>query len=174
MKRFILLMATLMGISSVASAQFYDETLLFIEVGKTVENSGSIIYIHFDDDGNMYKESLSKSTARSKYKDGTLDEYGVNKKHKITRDYSISSSKYYVYSGARYVSGGWGVIAYSGMAPIYGETTKRSGNNYFGISSDEMVTWSTTSESNEAKNKKYYKAISASDLIPKEVEYDFL
>ena len=108
-----------MGISSVASAQFYDETLLFIEVGKTVENSGSIIYVHFDDDGNMYKESLSKSTARSKYKDGTLDEYGVNKKHKITRDRSISSSKYYVYSGERYVSGGWGVVAYGPIAPIY-------------------------------------------------------
>lgn len=174
MNRIILLLAVLCGICNIASAQYYNETFLFIEVGKTIENSSSIIYIHFDDDGNMYRESLSKSTARSKYKDGTLDEYGVNKKHKITRDRSITSSKYHVYSGDRYVNGGWGVITYGPAGPIYGQTTKRSGKNYFGISRSEMVTWNTTSESNEAKNKKYYKAISASDLIPKEVEYDFL
>lgn len=174
MKRFILFLVALMGISSGASAQFYDATLLFIEVGKTIENSSSIIYVHFDDDGNMYKESLSKSTARSKYKDGTLEEYGVNKRHDIKRDRSISSSKYYVYSCARHVNTGYGIIAYNFGMPVWGNTTRRDGNNYFGISRSEMVIWNTTSESNEAKNKKFYKAILASDLVPKEVNYDFL
>lgn len=169
MKRIILLLAVICGISNIASAQYYNDTFLFIEVGKTIENSSSIIYIHFDDDGNMYKNSMSKSTARSKYKDGILEEYGVNKKHDITRDYSISSSKYNVFSKTRMVADkyewlGWG----------YGWSYKRNGTEYYGISRSEMVTWNTTNESNEAKNKKYYKAISPSDLIPKEVEYDFL
>lgn len=175
MKRIILLLAVICGISNIASAQYYNDTFLFIEVGKTIENSSNIIYVHFDDDGNMYCSSMSKSDARSKYKKDILDEYGVNKKHKITRDRSISSSKYYVYREDRYVSGGYGVVSYGyGGIPQYGWTSQRNGNKYYGINRDEMVMWNTTSESNEAKNKKYYKAISASDLIPKEVEYDFL
>ena len=49
------------------------------------------------------------------------------------------------------------------------ETYKKA----LGTPSDTEI-WYTTNDSNEAKNKKYYKAIDPSDLIPKEVDYDFL
>ena len=54
MKRFILLMAILTGTSSVASAQFYDSHnfYLYIEVGKTLDNSSSVYYVHFNGDGD--------------------------------------------------------------------------------------------------------------------------
>lgn len=174
MKRIILLTALFMGFNLISSAQFYNQTLLFIEVGQTIESSSSIVYVHFNDDGKMYKTTMSKSTARTKYKDGVLEEYGVNVKHSIKRDYTINSSKYSVYSEPRIISNGWGITHYWYGIPQYGETSSRSGSHYYGVSRTEMVTWYTTSESNEAKNKKYYKAISASDLIPKEVQYDFL
>lgn len=176
MKKILFTLLLICGISTTANAQFYDEILLFIEVGKTIEDSSTIIYLHFDDDGNMYKYSMSKSTARDKYKKGVLEEYGINQKHNIQRDYSIREGKYNgVYSKPRYVSGGWGVTGYDFMGyPQYGNTTVRSGKEYYAISYDKMVIWNTTNDSNEAKNKKYYKAIVPSDLVPKEVDYDFL
>ena len=175
MKKILFTLLLICGISTTANAQFYDEILLFIEVGQTVEDTSSIIYMHFDDDGNMYESSMYKSTARVKYKEGVLEEYGVNQTHDIKRDRSISTGKYDgVYSAPRYVSGGWGVIGYFMGFPQYGDTTVRSGNKYYAVSDDEMVTWNTTNDSNEAKNKTYYKAIDPSDLVPKEVDYDFL
>lgn len=175
MKKIILALLFICGFTTTSNAQFYDEILLFIEVGKTIEDSSSIIYLHFDDDGNMYEYSMNKSTARDKYKKGVLEEYGINQKHNIKRDSSVSTGKYYgVYSQPRYVSGGWGVTGYVMGYPQYGNTTARNGNKYYAVSYDEMVIWNTTNDSNEAKNKKYYKAIDPSDLIPKEVDYDFL
>ena len=175
MKQLLFIIIFVCSFTTAANAQFYNEILLFIEVGKTVEDTSSIIYMHFDDDGNMYKSSMNKSTARDKYKKGVLEEYGINQKHNIKRDRSVSTGKYDgVYSKPRYVSGGWGVTGYFMGYPQYGETTVRSGNEYYAVSDDEMVTWSTTNDSNEAKNKKYYKAIDPSDLVPKEVDYDFL
>lgn len=175
MKKILFTLLLICGISTTANAQFYDEILLFIEVGKTIEDSSSIIYLHFDDDGNMYEYSMNKAIARDKYKKGVLEEYGINYKHDIKRDRSVSTGKYDgVYSKPRYVSGGWGVVDYIMGYPLYGDTTARSGNIYYAISYDEMVIWNTTNDSNEAKNKKYYKAIDPSDLVPKEVDYDFL
>ena len=175
MKKILYTLLLICGISTTANAQFYNEILLFIEVGKTIEDSSTIIYLHFDSDGNMYKYSMGKSTARDKYKKGVLKEYGINQKHNIKRDRSVSTGKYDgVYSKPRYVSGGWGVTGYFMGYPQYGNTTVRSGNEYYAVSDDEMVTWSTTNDSNEAKYKKYYKAIDPSDLVPKEVDYDFL
>ena len=174
MKKILFTLLLICGISTTANAQFYDEILLFIEVGKTIEDSSDIIYLHFDDDGNMYKNSISKSTARDKYKKGVLEEYGINQIHNIKRDRSISTGKYDgVYSEPRKV-GEWGVTSYFMGYPQYGYTSVRSGNFYYAISDDEMVIWSTTNDSNEAKDKKYYKAIDPSDLVPKEVDYDFL
>ena len=158
-----------------ANAQFYNEMLLFIEVGKTIENSSSIVYIHFDENGHMYHTNMNKNEARNKYKKGILKEHGVNQKHYYTRDYSISTTKYRgVYSKDRYVNTGWGIIGYYGNIPQWGNTSAKSGKNYYGISRDQMVFWYTTNESNEAKSKKFYKAIKPEDLIPKEVEHDFL
>ena len=174
MKRIILFTALFMGFNLISSAQFYNQTLLFIEVGQTIESSYSIVYVHFDDEGKMFETNMDKSTARDKYKDGVLEEYGVNLNHRIERDHTINSSKYYVYSEPRTVSSGWGMTGIMYGIPQYGETYTRSGSWYYAVSRNEMVTWNTTSESNEAKNKKHYKAISASDLIPKEVQYDFL
>lgn len=174
MKRIILLTALFMGFNLMSSAQFYNQTLLFIEVGQTIESSYSIVYVHFNDDGKMFTTDMDKSSARAKYKDGVLEEYGVNLNHSIERDHTINSSKYYVYSKARTVSSGWGLTGSWYGIPQYGETYTRSGSHYYAVSRNEMITWNTTSESNEAQNKKYYKAISASDLIPKEVQYDFL
>ena len=166
MKKILFTLLLICGFSTTTNAQFYDEILLFIEVGKTIDDSSRIIYLHFDDDGNMYESSMSKSTVRDKYKQGVLEEYGVNQKHNITRDRSINSSRYSgIYSCKRKVP------VYGG---IYGYGFYEDGKRYFGISNDEMVMWNTTNNSNEAQNKKYYKAIDPSDLVPKEVEYDFL
>ena len=106
MKKILFILLLVCGFTTTANAQFRNKILLFIEVGKTIEDSSNIIYLHFDNDGNMYKTSMSKSTARDKQKKRVLEEYGVNQKHTIKRDYSVSTGKYSgVYSCPRYVDG---------------------------------------------------------------------
>ena len=178
MKRFILLLATLMGISSVASAQFYDSYnfYLYIEVGKTLDNSSSVYYVHFNGDGDLYCSSVSKSELRRLYNNGIIDEYAINKKHSLEYSSATSTSRYEVYKGRRYTQRTMNGIPlydpYGSGAPLMDHT----GYNYRAFSQDrsEMIMWNTSLQSNEAKNKKYYKRVDPDDLVPKEVKYDFL
>lgn len=176
MKHFILFTAFLLGFNIITSAQFYNKTLLFIEVGKTIESSESVIYVHFDNDGEMHSERMSKSTARSKYNDDVLDEYAVNIRHEAKYCPNTSTNKYEVYKEGRYET------KYVPFGPFNmtpgGSWEKYSIGGYWfnAFSSDfgEMITWFTTRESNEPKSKTYYKRINPKDLVPKEVDYDFL
>ena len=174
-------MATLMGISSVASAQFYDSYnfYLYIEVGKTLDNlniSSSVYYVHFDGDGDLYCSSVSKGELRKLYNNGIIDEYAINKEHSLEYSSATSTSRYEVYKGKRYTQRTWnGSFLYD----PYGSGTPlmdHTGYNYRAFSQDrsEMIMWYTGLNSNEAKNKKHYKRVDPNDLVPKEVKYDFL
>lgn len=173
MKRFILLLASLIGCATIASAQIYNETLLFIKVGETIESSENIVYIHFDDNGSLYSISMSKESARAKYNAGTLMEYGINQKHTFKYCSNTSTSKYKVFKEKRYDS--WYGVGYMELQARE-HRTYIGGYWYKAISLDrnEMICWYTTADSNEPKNKIYYKRIESQNLIPKEVEYDFL
>lgn len=161
---------------NVASAQFYDSYnyYLYIEVGKTIESTSNIYYVHFNSDGNLCCTAISKSAARKYYKDNILDEYAVNLSHNIKYCSTTSTSRYEVYKKERTedrpYSGSW----YPGC-PFY-ETVRLGGYWFraFSLNRDEMIYWYTTRDSNEAKGKKYYKRIKPEDLIPKDVDYDFL
>lgn len=164
-------MAALCSFAVSAKAQHYNEILLFIEVGKTIDDAGSILYLHFDSDGNGVCETMSKSTAQDKYAKGVLEEYGVNKKHNIKRDYSIDSSKYKVYchksSEIDYTS----LLGYDMWGqPIYGT---RKYTHYYGIEygSSGLVKWGTRGNSDKVLNKKYYKRIWPSDLERKTPDF---
>ena len=178
MKRFILFVAILMGTSSVATAQFYDSYnfYLYIEVGKTLDNSSSVYYVHFNRDGDLYCSSVSKSELRKLYNNGIIDEYAINKKHSLEYSSATSTSRYEVYKGKRYTQRTWNGCPlfdpYGSGAPLMDHT----GYNYRAFSQDrsEMIMWNTSLQSNEARNKKYYKRVDPDDLVPKEVKYDFL
>jgi hypothetical protein len=162
-------MLAVCGFALSANAQYYNKILLFIEVGKTIDDAYSIIYLHFDDDGKMWKTSLSKRDAQDKYAKGILEEYGVNQTHEAKRDYSISSSKYQIYSGPSYAPN-------HNMFGLPDGTYYINGTNYYAIEygSDGLVYWWIYKNENEPKGKKYYKAIKPSDLAIKAPDYTFL
>lgn len=174
MKKLILSLVSLCSFAISANAQHYNEILLFIEVGETIDEASSIIYLHFDSDGNMYHTSMSKSTAQDKYANGTLEEYGVNQSHKIKRDYSVDSSKYMVYSKKSYVTNYadfWGFDFFG--RPMHGSTTYV---NYYGIEYGDsgLVRWNIKEKSSDILDKKYYKRIQPSELKRKAPDYEFL
>lgn len=181
MKKLFLILVSLCSIAISANAQHYNEILLFIEVGKTIDEASSIIYLHFDSDGNMYHTSMSKSTAQDKYANGTLEEYGVNQSHKIERDYSVDSSNYKVYSRDRYTQS-FGVVGYNYYygttltTPQYGYTSDLCGKDYYAIEygSYGYIEWYVPKNSSEIRNKKYYKRIQPSELKRKAPDYEFL
>lgn len=178
MKRYLLLVPLLLVFCKVSFAQFYDSHnyYLYIEVGKSLENSSSIYYVHFDRDGDLYCASVSKKVLRNLYDDNTIDEYAINKKHSLVYSSATSTSRYEVYKGKRYTQqniNGLPVFdPYGSGAPLM----KHSGYNYRAFSNDrsELIMWRTGLQSNEPINKKYYKRIDPEDLVPEEVEYDFL
>ena len=169
MKRLFLIMLAVCGFALSANAQYYNKILLFIEVGKTIDDVYSIIYLHFDDDGKMWKTSLSKRDAQDKYAKGILEEYGVNQTHEAKRDYSISSSKYQIYSEPWYTSN-------YNMFGMPNGTYSISGTKYYAIEygSDGLVYWIIRKNENEPEGKTYYKAIKPSDLAIKAPDYTFL
>ena len=162
--------------SNFALAQFYDshKYYLYIEVGKTVESSTRIVYIHFDSNGNLYDEFMDKSKARKYYKDNILGEYAINLPHDVEYCSNTSTSRYEVYKEARTETRPYSGAFYPGC-PMW-ESVHLGGYWFsaFSLNRDEMIKWQTTRESNEAKSKTYYKRIKPEDLMPKEVEYDFL
>ena len=159
-----------------AFAQFYDSHnfYLYIEVGKTVESSSTITYVHFNRDGRLYCGSINKENARRDYNEGILDEYAINRNHSFKYCSETSTVRYEVYKEARTETRPYTGAWYPGC-PVM-ETYSLGGYWFRAFSMDrsEMIIWQTTRESNEAKNRKYYKRISPSDLKIKEVEYDFL
>ena len=176
MKRLFLIMLAVCGFALSANAQYYNKILLFIEVGKTIDDVYSIIYLHFDDDGKMWKTSLSKRDAQDKYAKGILEEYGVNQTHKAKRDYSISSSKYNIYSEAQLTAKYGPSGRFVGGYQTYEWSDVADGKDCYGIEygGSGLVTWYEPDQSSETRNKKYYKAIKPSDLAIKAPDYPFL
>lgn len=172
MKRLFLIMLTVCGFVTSANAQYYNETLLFIEVGKTIDNAQDVIYLHFDSDGNMYAKSLYKNTAQDYYAKGILNEYGVNESHKAKRDYSIDTSKYYVYKEEdRYY---YSYVNWATLQEIHASQLR--GHYYYAIEygSGGLVKWYVADKSSDVRQKKYYKRIQPSDLARKAPDLDFL
>lgn len=178
MKRLFLIMLAVCGFALSANAQYYNKILLFIEMGKTIDDVYSIIYLHFDDDGKMWKTSLSKSDARDKYAKGILEEYGVNYTHTAKRDYSVDTSKYSVYSETHYTQryGPTERWFCGQMYTEWGYYNVNDGKDYYGIEygGSSLVTWYVPKDSSEVRKKTYYKAIQPSDLAIKAPDTSFL
>ena len=180
MKKLLFTLAALCSFAVSAKAQHYNEILLFIEVGKTIDDVSEIKYLHFDSDGNMYIETMYKSTAQNKYAKGVLEEYGVNRRHDIKRDYSIDSSKYKVYSReyseSSFDSSVFNVPSLMGFNVCAPLPRTRKYIYYYGIEygGASLVQWHTFNDSDEVLSKKYYKRIQPSDLARKAPNYDFL
>ena len=174
MKKLFFIFVALCSFAVSAKAQHYNEILLFIEVGKTIDDASYIVYLHFDSDGNACYEKVSKSTAQDRYARGVLEEYGVNKKHNIKRNHEISSSKCYVYSSGRYES--QPITTYGFGGPLTQYYSARVGTDYWAIEygGEGLIMWYQKNNSSEVRNKKYYKRIKASDLERKTPKYDFL
>ena len=171
MKKLLFTLAALCSFAVSAKAQHYNEILLFIEVGKTIDDVSDILYFHFDSDGKGYCTTMSKSTARDKYAKGILEEYGVNKQHNIKRDYSIDSSKYKVYCHKSSETDYTSLLCYDMWGqPMYGS---KKYMYYYGIEYGDasLVKWNTSGDSDNVLNKKYYKRIYPSDLERKTPDF---
>lgn len=164
-------------------AQFSDSYnyYLYIPRGETAEScNNNIYYAHFDDDERLYCSTVSKSTLKSKYNGGVIDEYAVNKSHDCKYDSNTSTYKYEVYAKKTYSQQtlpGTNLPAYD----PYGSgqpLTYHSGYRYFAFSSDrtEMITWTTGKNDDTPRSKKYYKLVKIDDLVPPSnpANYDFL
>lgn len=166
-------------ICNCAFGQFYDSGnyYLYIEVGKTVQNSSNITYVHFNSNGDLYCGSLPKSKALELYNEGILDEYAINKGHGQKYCSSVSTAKYVVYREPRTEwRQNYNQQWYPGYTPSWGSNVPIGGYAYRAFSKDrsELIFWQTTKDSEEAIKKVYNKRIMPSDLKPKKVEYDFL
>ncbi|MBQ3244422.1 MAG: hypothetical protein IJB01_07440 [Bacteroidaceae bacterium] len=152
-----------------AFAQFYDShnCYLYIEMGKTIESSSYINYYHFDEDGNMFAQELTKDKVRKLISDDILEEYAVNHWHRYEYCNSTSTHKYEVYKfeKTREVQEGWGVTLYGTGEFLYCA---------FSLDRSSLITWYTAKDSNSPINKKHYKRIVPENLTPKEADYDFL
>ena len=162
------------------SAQFSDyyNCYLYIPRGEVASTCNSIHYVHFDSDEKLYYETISRSTLKSKYDGGVLDEYAVNKTHDYEYNYNTSTYKYEVYMKKKYVQQ---TINGAPLWDPYGSGRPlmyHSGYSYVAFSLDrsEMITWTTGTNDDTPNNKKYYKLVDAEDLIPAPDpnRYDFL
>lgn len=175
MKRLFFILLLMCGFVSTTDAQFYNKTLLFVQVGKDITGSTSIKIFDYDGSGNLLTVSLKAREAIEKYNNGTLDSYLRQRKHDTERDYSVDSSKYIIYSWkyvvdtvpqSTWTGSGWSTA----WVPVY------SGRGYYGITSDgkEVVFWRTSNNSTEPKDRKHYKQISFAELTSMVDEYGFL
>lgn len=180
MKKIFLLIAILIPLISFAQFSDYYNYYLYIPRGETSQSSNSIYYAHFDSDERLYCATVNKSTLKSKYNDGVIDEFAINKSHNCKYDSNTSTYKFEVYVQKQYsyqTLPGTNLTAYD----PYGSgqpLTYHSGYRYFAFSSDrsEMITWTTGKNDNEPRGKKYYKLVKIEDLVPAEnpANYDFL
>lgn len=175
-KFYFFLLVFISTCNSIIYAQFYDSRnyYLYTEVGKTVESTTKFIYVHFNAEGNMHYGAIDKNSARNYYKDNILNEYAINSPHDYKYCSIHSTPRYEVYKTERTETRPYFGPLYSG-APFW-EEVSIGGYWYraFSLDRNELIIWYTTRESNEAKNKKHYKRINPEDLMPKEIEYDFL
>lgn len=181
MKKFILMLFVFFP--ALGFAQFSDSYnyYLYIPRGETAESCrNGIYYAHFNDDERLYCSSLTKSTLKSKYNGGVINEYAVNLSHDYKYDSNTSTYKYEVYVKKEYTQHtlpGTQVPMYdpygSGQALTY-----HSGYKYIAFSSDrtEMITWKTNKNDDTPRQKRYYKLVKIEDLVPPSnpANYDFL
>ena len=165
MKRFLFILLLGFGFTSTANAQ-YDETIIFIEVGKSIEGEGYVDVYDIDDNGYLYVRRLEKSKIYKLYSNNNLYTEYKKVKHPIKLDKSVSSSSKYVWSRSKYGD-------YDVMTPN-GPVKPRIGTEFFAISHDntELIRCWCPLNSNEVREKKYYKAVAPSELN-KEITYDF-
>lgn len=179
MKKIIL---TLLLFSPLLSfAQFSDSYnyYLYIPRGESAKSYNSIHYAHFDEDEKLFCSTVNKSTLKTKYNDGIIDEYAINKSHNASYDYNMSTSKYEVYVAKHYTQRTFGngflmYDPYGSGAPVMDHT----GYRYYAFTYDrtEMITWTTGKNDDTPKNKKYFKLVNVDDLFPAPdpSNYDFL
>lgn len=168
-------------ISLSSFAQFSDSYnyYLYIPLGETPQScTSNIYYVHFNRDEKVYCSTITKSTLKSKYDGGVIDEYAINKSHDYKYDYDMSTYKYEVYVKKTYTQRtfGPGIPLHDGYtgAPVMDHT----GYSYYAFSLDrqEMITWRTSKNDNTPKQKKYYKLVEIEDIVPPPTpaNYDFL
>jgi hypothetical protein len=180
MKKTFLTLFLLYPLFTLAQFSDYYNYYLYIARGETVESSNNgIYYAHFDDEESLYCSTISKSTLKSKYNGGVIDEYAINLSHNCKYDSNTSTYKYEVYVEKTYSQQTlWGsnLPAYD---PYTGQPlTYHSGYRYYAFSLDrsEMITWTCDKSDNTPRNKKYYKLVKIEDLVPptNTNNYDFL
>ncbi|MBR2301375.1 MAG: hypothetical protein IKA41_05415, partial [Bacteroidaceae bacterium] len=164
MKKFLLLLFLFSPLF--CFAQFSDDYNYYIYIPRG-ESAGScssgIHYVHFDSDEKLYCSTISKSTLKTKYNDGVIDEYAINKSHNYKYDSYTSTYKYEVYVAKTYTQRTFGpgnflmYDPYGSGAPVM----DHSGYRYYAFSYDrtEMITWTTGKNDDTPKGKKYYKLI---------------
>lgn len=159
-------------------AQFSDSYnyYLYIPRGETAESCGSdIYYVHFNSDEKLYCSTITKSTLKTKYNGGVIDEYAVNKSHTYSYDSNTSTYKYEVYRTKKTRA-----RTSPPYCDIYGNWLPGipDGYSYKAFSSDrsEMITWYTNENDDTPRSKKYYKLVKIEDLVPapNPANYDFL
>lgn len=179
MKKVIIIAILICPLLCFAQFSDYYNYYLYIPRGETAESCNSnIYYAHFDSDEKLYCSTTSKSTLKTKYSGGVIDEYAINKSHDCKYDSNTSTYKYEVYVKKIYSQqtlSGTNIPAfdpYGSGQPL----TYHSGYRYFAFSSNrnEMITWTTGKNDNTPKGKKYYKLVKIEDLIPASNDYDFL
>lgn len=181
MKRIILILLYFFPLFTFAQFSDYYNYYLYIPRGETAEScNSSIYYAHFDEDEKLYCSTINKSTLKSKYNGGVIDEYAINKNHNCKYDPDISTYKYEVYYTKTYTQRTlWGsnlpmFDPYGSGAPIM----DHSGYRYYAFSNDrtEMIIWTTSKNDDTPRGKKYYKLVTIKDLVPPSnpTNYDFL
>lgn len=162
------------------SAQFSDyyNYYLYIPRGEVASSCNNIYYVHFDSDEKLYCDKIYRSTLKTKYNGGVLDEYAVNKTHSYKYDSGTSTYKYEVYVKKKYTQQTINGVPLWDPSGSGQPLTYHSGYSYVAFTSDrsEMIIWYTGTNDDTPKGKKYYKLVSADDLVPPPDpnRYDFL
>lgn len=175
MKRLFFILLLICGFATTANAQFYGDTFFFVQVGVEIKSSTSIAVFDYNGSGDLSIRTLKAREVIEKYNNGTLYSYLAQAKHNEERDYSIDSSKYTVYS-YKYVDHVEPQSIWTGSGWSTTWNYVYNGRGYYGITSDaeEAVSWRTTKNSTEPKERKHYKRISISELAQLVDEYGFL
>lgn len=166
-----LFVAMLLGFPFIAKAQFYDSTVrYYIESGTELTNSTKVWIFMFD--GRTAKCTSAK---RSEVAEG-LKQSSTYWKAKLSNvlnyDSDFSTSARTTYRGKRY-----GEMKYEQTGTFTFEWVQHVvGSWYAAFSNDksEFIYFYILNNSEDVRGKEYYQEISASDLMPKGVNKDFL
>lgn len=166
MKRLLLLFAVMIGFGGVASAQFsYNERQLYIEVGESVDNDQTLVYVieTINGDYRIFEAKVSEikfKMRHERYQYTTDDIWTPGIRLGITEypgrgyckyDSSLSTSKYNTYKSIN--------------------ISEREVPVHFSISSDKksMIFWRRS-----PSDRKYCRLLDPSEFEPKPVNIDFL